>query len=216
MPTAVVTGGLGFLGSHLCAVTWWLGVGPSRLGQPLTGNADDTRDLLDRGRFTQVIADVCDGIDIAAPIDAVLHLASPASPGDYLAHPLETLKVGSIGTISALELALRNDARFLLASTSEIYGDSARSSSAGDVLGQREPRWSEVRLRRGEAVLRGACDGVPPHARPRRQDRSHLQHVWPRDAPGRRPGHPNFVHQALNDLPLTVFGDGSQLDPSAS
>ncbi len=97
-----------------------------------TGDADNTRDLLDSGRFTQVVADVCDGIDIAAKIDAVLHFASPASPGDYLTHALQTLKVGSIGTTSALELALGKNARFLLA----LNGSETDGDPIGSILDQ--------------------------------------------------------------------------------
>ena len=210
MPTAVVTGGLGFLGSHLCRALVARGWTVCAVDNLSTGDADNTRDLLDSGRFTQVVADVCDGIDIAAKIDAVLHFASPASPGDYLTHALETLKVGSIGTTSALELALGKNARFLLASTSEIYGDPI-------VHPQPETYWGNVnpvgpRSVYDEAKRFSEAFAMAYH-------RTHgldvkIARIFNTYGPGMHPADgraiPNFVHQALNDLPLTVFGDGSQ------
>src|SRR4249919_3767530 len=111
MPTAVVTGGLGFLGSHLCRGLLARGWAVRAVDNLLTGNQLNVGDLLNSERFSYLIADVCEGIDLPDAIDAVLHLASPASPDDYLRHPLETMKVGSSGTTQALELAARNNAR---------------------------------------------------------------------------------------------------------
>ena len=124
MPRAVVTGGSGFLGSHLCdllrARDDWEVVAVDNF---LTGTRANVAHLDDDPGFTLVEHDVIDGIPVDGAVDAVLHLASPASPPEYLAHPLATLEVGSVGTRHALDLARANGARFLMASTSEIYGD---------------------------------------------------------------------------------------------
>jgi nucleoside-diphosphate-sugar epimerase len=123
MPRAVVTGGAGFLGSHLCDVLRdrdWEVVAVDNL---VTGQRENVAHRSDDPGFTLIEHDVIQGIPVDGPVDAVLHLASPASPPEYLALPIATLEVGSIGTRHALDLARANDARFLLASTSEIYGD---------------------------------------------------------------------------------------------
>jgi dTDP-glucose 4,6-dehydratase len=123
MPRAVVTGGAGFVGSHLCdalrARDWEV----VAVDNFVTGHPENVAHLADDAGFTLVEHDVITGIPVDGPVDAVLHLASPASPPEYLAHPIATLEVGSVGTRHALDLARANDARFLLASTSEIYGD---------------------------------------------------------------------------------------------
>ena len=123
MPRAVVTGGAGFLGSHLCDLLRareWEVVAVDNF---LTGNRDNVAHLADDRAFTLLEHDVIDGVPVDGAVDAVLHLASPASPPEYHAHPIATLEVGSVGTRHALDLARANGARFLLASTSEIYGD---------------------------------------------------------------------------------------------
>jgi dTDP-glucose 4,6-dehydratase len=122
MPRAVVTGGAGFLGSHLCEALRLRDWEVVAVDNMLTGTRENVAHLVGGG-FEFVEGDVIDGIPVAGPVDAVLHFASPASPPAYLAHPIETLEVGSIGTRHALDLARDRDARFLLASTSEIYGD---------------------------------------------------------------------------------------------
>jgi len=210
MPTAVVTGGLGFLGSHLCRALVSRDWSVYAIDDLSTGRPADTGDLLDGGRFTQLIADVCDGIDIDAQVDAVLHFASPASPADYLAHGVETLKVGSTGTMQALGLALRNDARFLLASTSEIYGDPL-------VHPQPETYWGNVNPVGPRSVYdeakRFSEAAAMAHHRIHDLDVK-IARIFNTYGPGMRPADgraiPNFVDQALNGLPLTVFGDGSQ------
>jgi dTDP-glucose 4,6-dehydratase len=122
MPRAVVTGGAGFLGSHLCEALRQRDWEVVAVDNFLTGTPENVAHLVGVG-FEFVEGDVIDGIPVAGPVDAVLHFASPASPPAYLAHPIETLEVGSIGTRHALDLARDRDARFLLASTSEVYGD---------------------------------------------------------------------------------------------
>ena len=138
--------------------------------------------------FTFVEHDVSEYVWVPGAVDAVLHFASPASPQDYLELPIQTLKVGSLGTHNALGLAKAKGARFLLASTSEVYGDPAGPPPARDLLGPREPDRAAGRLRRGQALRRGHDDGLPPQPRPRRAHRAHLQHLRPAHAARRRPG----------------------------
>jgi dTDP-glucose 4,6-dehydratase len=129
----------------------------------LTGRADNVADLVGE-RFRLVNVNVTDFIHVPGPLDAVLHFASPASPIDYLKYPIQTLKVGALGTHHALGLAKEKQARFLLASTSEVYGDP-RSTPARDLLGPRQPHRPPRRLRRGQALRRGPGHGLPPHPR---------------------------------------------------
>ncbi len=122
-PRAVVTGGAGFLGSHLCERLLDDGYDVRCLDNFLTGTPANVAHLLERGDFRLIRADVTDFVHVSGDVDVVLHLASPASPIDYLQLPIETLKVGSIGTLHTLGLAREKRARYLLASTSETYGD---------------------------------------------------------------------------------------------
>jgi len=210
MPTAVVTGGFGFLGSHLCRTLLDQGWNVCAVDNLLTGAVGNVGDLMEREQFTHLVSDVCEGIDIPSPVDAVLHFASAASPKDYLAHPLETLKVGSAGTAAALELATRNRARFLLASTSEVYGNPL-------VHPQSEAYWGNVNpvgprsvydeaKRFSEALAMGYHRVYGLDVK--------IVRIFNTYGPGLRPADgraiPNFVHQALNGLPLTMFGDGTQ------
>ena len=119
----VITGGAGFLGSHLCERFHAEGSRVTAVDNLLTGNRDNVAHLLDEPRFRLVEHDVTTHLDIDGDVDAVLHFASPASPIDYLRLPIQTLKVGALGTHNMLGLALAKGARFLLASTSEVYGD---------------------------------------------------------------------------------------------
>src|SRR6266487_4600780 len=133
----LVTGGAGFIGSHLCHALLARGDAVVCVDDLSTGRAENIARLLDQPEFQFIEADVAAGLDVAGRLDVVAHLASPASPPDYLRHPLETLAVGSRGTENALRLAHREKARFVLASTSEVYGDPA-------VHPQREEYWGNV------------------------------------------------------------------------
>ena len=141
--------------------------------------------------FVHLNTDIIEPFFVDEPVDFVYHFASPASPIDYLRLPLHTLKVGSYGTHHALGLAKHHRARFLLASTSEVYGDPAGASAAGVLLGPREPDRPARRLRRGQALRRGADDGLPPPAGRGHGDRADLQHLRPAHAPARRPRDPD-------------------------
>ena len=131
-------------------------------------------------------------VEVAEPVDYVFHLASPASPIDYLRLPLHTLKVGSYGTHNALGLAKRHRARFLLASTSEVYGDPQEHPQTRGLLGPRQPDRPARRLRRGQALRRGPDDGLPPPAGRGHPHRADLQHLRPAHAPPRRAGDPDL------------------------
>jgi len=132
-----VTGGAGFIGSHLCDALTTRGDAVVCVDNLSTGSAENVRHLLHRPGFELIRADVTTGISIPGPVDVVAHLASPASPPAYLSRPLETLAAGSSGTENALRLAQQQGARFVLASTSEVYGDPA-------VHPQPEEYWGNV------------------------------------------------------------------------
>jgi len=209
MPTAVVTGGAGFLGSHLCDYLVADGLRVICVDNLATGSLQNIEHL--RGdQFRFLNHDLTERFDIDEPVDFVFHLASPASPIDYLRLPLQTLKVGSYGTHNALGLAKFKRARFLLASTSEVYGDPA-------VHPQPETYWGNV----NPIGPRGVYDEAKRYAEAltmayhRQQGldtcivrifNTYGTRMRPHD--GR--AIPTFARQALANEPLTVFGDGSQ------
>ena len=209
MSTCVVTGGAGFLGSHLC--DYLVGQGHrvvciDNLETSTLGNIEHIRD----GGFEFVHHDVTEFIDLPGPVDMVFHLASPASPIDYLRLPLHTLKVGSYGTHHALGLAKFKRARFLLASTSEVYGDP-------QVHPQPESYWGNV----NPIGPRGVYDEAKRYAEALTMAYHRQQGVdtaimrifntyGPRMRPHDGRAIPTFMRQALAGEPITVFGDGSQ------
>jgi dTDP-glucose 4,6-dehydratase len=209
MPTAVVTGGAGFLGSHLCDALVADGYRVICVDNLETGSLQNVEHL--RGdRFTFMNHDITRHLEIEEPVDAVYHLASPASPIDYLRLPLQTLKVGSHGTHNALGLAKWKRARFLLASTSEVYGDPL-------IHPQPETYWGNV----NPIGPRGVYDEAKRYAEALTMAYHRQQGVdtcivrifntyGPRMRPHDGRAIPTFVRQALANDPLTVFGDGSQ------
>src|SRR2546421_3153847 len=134
---AVITGGAGFIGSHLCERFLAEGHEVVCLDNLITGNLANIEALRSNGRFTFIQHDISKALKLDGPVDNVLHFASPASPVDYLKHPIQTLKVGSLGTHNTLGLAKATGARFLMASTSEVYGDPT-------VHPQKEDYWGNV------------------------------------------------------------------------
>jgi dTDP-glucose 4,6-dehydratase len=209
MPRAVVTGGAGFVGSHLCRVLRsrdWDVVAVDDLS---TGRADHVDALAGDG-FTLVVHDVVDGIPVEGPIDAVLHFASAASPPEYLARPLETLAVGSTGTRNALDLARLHGARFLLASTSEVYGDPQEHP-------QRETYWGHVNPVGPRSVYDEAkrfAEALTMAYRRTHGVDTRIARIFNTYGPHLEPGDgrviSNFLAQASDGRPLTVYGDGSQ------
>lgn len=206
----VVTGGAGFLGSHLCERLVADGDEVLALDNFLTGTPSNVAHLLEHDRFRLVKADITDYVHVTGPVDQVLHFASPASPIDYLQLPIETMKVGSTGTLHALGLAKEKGARFLLASTSETYGDP-------QVHPQPETYWGHV----NPVGPRGVYDEAKRYAEALTMAyrRTHgvdtaIVRIFNTFGPRLRVNDgraiPAFVTQALAGRPLTVAGDGSQ------
>ena len=206
----LVTGGAGFLGSHLCDRLLGEGHEVIAMDNLLTGNMRNIEHLQEERRFRFVRHNVAEYIFVDGPLDAVLHFASPASPIDYLELPIQTLKVGSLGTHNALGLAKAKGARFLLASTSEVYGDP-------QVHPQPETYWGNVNpigprgvydeaKRFAEAITMAYHRAHRVDTRIVRIFNTYGERMRPRD--GRVV--PALICQALAGEPLTVFGDGSQ------
>jgi len=206
----VVTGAAGFIGSHL--VDRLIGIGAEVVGfdDLSSGSLENVENLRKRPEFELRIIDVCDGIEVEGPVDAVLHLASPASPVDYLAHPIETLRVGSEGTRSALELSLTKSARFFLSSTSEVYGDPL-------VHPQPETYWGNV----NPIGVRSVYDEAKrfSEAMTFAYSRTHgldvrVARIFNTYGPRMRHDDgrvvSNFINQALQGEDITIYGDGSQ------
>jgi dTDP-glucose 4,6-dehydratase len=209
MPTSLVTGGAGFLGSHLCEALLARGHRVICLDNLETGSLGNIEHLRDDA-FSFLHHDVSEPIWIDEPLDDVYHMAALASPIDYLRLPLHSLKTGSYGTHHALGLAKWKRARFLLASTSEVYGDP-------EVHPQRETYWGNV----NPIGPRGVYDEAKRYAealtmayhRQQGVDTA-IVRIFNTYGPSMRPNDgraiPNFISQALAEKPLTVYGDGSQ------
>jgi dTDP-glucose 4,6-dehydratase len=207
---AVVTGGAGFLGSHLCDRLIDMGYEVVCLDNLLTGNAGNIAHLMGNSRFKFIKYNVVDYLFLDGPVDAVLHFASPASPIDYLEMPIQTLKVGSLGTHKALGLAKEKKARFLLASTSEVYGDPL-------VNPQPETYWGNVNPigPRGvyDEAKRFAEAMAMAYRRYHKMD-ARIVRIFNTYGPRMRPNDgrvvSNFIVQAVRGQPLTIYGSGSQ------
>ncbi len=209
MPTSLVTGGAGFLGSHLCEELLRRGHRVICVDNLETGSLANIEHIRDNS-FVHRNLDIIDPYFIDEPVDFVYHLASPASPIDYLRLPLHTLKVGSYGTHHTLGLAKMHRARFLIASTSEVYGDPK-------VHPQPETYWGHV----NPIGPRGVYDEAKRYAEALTMAYHRQQGVdtaivrifntyGPRMRPHDGRAIPTFLRQALQDRPITVFGDGSQ------
>jgi dTDP-glucose 4,6-dehydratase len=206
----LITGGAGFLGSHLCDRFLTDGHSVIAMDNLLTGSTRNIEHLAGRDDFLFIKQDVTNYLYIEGPLDAVLHFASPASPIDYLMYPIQTLKVGALGTHKALGLAKAKEARFLLASTSEIYGDPKIHPQTEDYWGNVDPIgprgvYDEAK-RFAEAMVMAyhRTHGV----------QTRIARIFNTYGPRMRLDDgrvvPNFVAQALRGEPLTVYGDGKQ------
>jgi len=209
MPRAVVTGGAGFLGSHLCRTLRGRGWDVVAVDNLLTGHRANLDDLLGPG-FELVEHNVSRDLPVDGSVDAVLHFASAASPPEYLAHPIETLEVGANGTRHALDVARGSGARFLLASTSEIYGDPL-------VHPQPESYWGNVNSIGPRAVYDEAkryAEAITMAYHRLYGLDVKIARIFNTYGPALRPGDgrvvSNFLWQAMAGAPLTVYGDGSQ------
>jgi dTDP-glucose 4,6-dehydratase len=206
----LITGGAGFLGSHLCDRFLAEGHTVIAMDNLITGSTDNIAHLAGHERFSYIKHDVTNYIFIDGPLDAILHFASPASPVDYLELPIQTLKVGALGTHKVLGLAKDKGARFLLASTSEVYGDPQihpqPESYYGYVnpIGPRGVYDEAKRFAEAMAMAYHRYHGV--QTRIVRIFNSYGPRMRLRD--GRVV--PNFIQQALRGEPLTVYGDGAQ------
>ncbi|MCZ6603440.1 MAG: SDR family oxidoreductase [Planctomycetota bacterium] len=210
MPRTVITGGAGFLGSHLCDRFLEEGHDVICVDNLVTGRRGNIAHLLDNPKFSYLKQDVTEYIDIDGPIDTILHFASPASPIDYARLPIQTLKVGSLGTHNALGVARKTGARFLLASTSEVYGDPLEHP-------QKEDYWGNV----NPIGLRGVYDEAKRFAEAMTMayHRSHgmetrIARIFNTYGPRMRVNDgravATFLAQAIRGEEITVFGDGKQ------
>jgi len=210
MKTAVVTGGSGFLGSHLCDKLLSEGLKVICIDNLITGNINNISHLAGNENFSFIKHDITNYIFIPGKVEYILHFASPASPVDYLQLPIQTLKVGSLGTHKALGLAKEKKARILLASTSEVYGDP-------EIHPQPEEYWGNV----NPIGPRGVYDEAKRFAEAITMAYHRYHNVEARIArifntfgPRMRAKDgraiPNFIMQALTGQPITVYGDGSQ------
>lgn len=206
----LITGGAGFIGSHLCEHFLEEGHTVVVMDNLLTGRISNIQSLFTNDRFSFIKQDVTNYIHLSGPLDAILHFASPASPVDYANHPIATMKVGALGTHKALGLAKEKGARFLLASTSEVYGDP-------EINPQTETYWGHVNpigprsvydeaKRFAEALTMAYHRTHGVNVRIVRIFNTYGERMRTED--GRAV--PNFVTQALKGEPLTVYGDGSQ------
>ena len=210
MSRIVVTGGAGFLGSHICEELLARGDEVVAIDNLITGKADNIAHLFGQPGFSFIQHNVSNFVHVTGPVDAVMHFASPASPKDYLEMPIQTLKVGSLGTLNTLGLAKEKGAKFFIASTSEVYGDP-------EVHPQTEGYWGHV----NPVGPRGVYDEAKRFAEAMTMayHRYHgvdvrIIRIFNTYGPRMRPNDgrvvSNFITQALLGKDITVYGDGSQ------
>ena len=211
----LITGGAGFIGSHLCDRLLAEGHSVVVLDNLVTGSIDNVAHLTDTKMFRFINQNVADYIDLPRPVEAVMHFASPASPSQtapkgYLQLPIQTLKAGALGTLNALGVAKRYDALFMLASTSEVYGDPLVHPQTEDYWGNVDP----VGLRSVYDEAKRFAEALTMAYHRTHGVRTRIVRIFntygPRMALDDGRVVPNFICQALKGKPLTVYGDGSQ------
>jgi dTDP-glucose 4,6-dehydratase len=206
----ILAGVAGFIGSHFADRLLAEGHSVTGIDNFLTGSPANIAHLLGHPHFEFVEQDVCQPFDVPDPVDGVLHLASPASPKDYLQHPLETLEVGSSGTRNLLELARRHGARFLLASTSECYGDPLEHPQSETYWGNVNP----VGPRSCYDESKRFAEALTMATHRTYKVRSNIARIFNTYGPRMKLDDgrvvPAFLGQALRGEPITIFGDGSQ------
>ena len=207
---AVVTGGAGFLGSHLCEYLLQQGWEVVAVDNLITGSDGNVAHLRGNPRFQTVQQDISQSLEISGPVDYVLHFASPASPPDYLKFPIETMLVGSHGTLHALKLAHAKKAKYLIASTSECYGDP-------EISPQPETYWGRVNPVGPRSVYDEAkrfAEALTMAYHRHHGVDTHIVRIFNTYGPRMRLNDgralPNFLYQGLTGQPITVYGDGSQ------
>ncbi|QYC42857.1 UDP-glucose 4-epimerase [Nonomuraea coxensis DSM 45129] len=207
---ALVTGGAGFLGSYLCERLLEEGAEVVCMDSFLTGGPRNVEHLMERPEFRLVESDLTGFVHVPDRLDLVLHFASAASPADYLRYPIETLRVGSVGTLHALGLAREKGARFVLASTSEVYGDPLEHP-------QKETYWGNVNPVGPRSVYDEAkrfAESLTTAYRHSRGTDTGIVRIFNTYGPRMRPfdgrAIPTFIRQALTGEPITITGDGSQ------
>ncbi len=207
---AVVTGAAGFLGSHLCDRLLAEGWEVLALDNLITGVAQNLAHLESNPKFQFQRADVSESLQVDGAVDYVLHFASPASPPDYLKHPIETMRVGSAGTLNALELARAKNAKFFLSSTSECYGDPEVSPQSEEYWGNVNPVGPRSVYDEAKRFSEALTMGFHRHY----GLDTHIVRIFNTYGPRMRLNDgralPNFVYQALSGKPITIYGDGKQ------
>jgi len=210
MPHALVTGGAGFVGSHMCDLLVSEGWQVMCVDSLITGARENVGHLLDDQGFSFVQADVSEAIPYQGPLDCIVHMASPASPRDYLEYPIETLMVNSQGTWNALELARRTGASFLLTSTSEVYGDPLVHPQPENYWGNVNPIGPRSVYDEGKRFAEALTFAVQRKF----GTRIHVARIFNTYGPRMKPHDgravPTFIAQALANEPITVQGTGTQ------
>lgn len=206
----LITGGAGFIGSHL--VDYYLAQGDEVIviDNLITGEKDNIKQHFNNQRFRFINSDVCEKLTFPNGIDLIFHFASPASPFDYLKYPLETMKTASLGTINMLELALHKRAKFVLASTSEVYGDPL-------IHPQREDYWGNVNPTGPRSVYdegKRFAEAITLAYHRKYNLSVSIARIFNTYGERMRIGDgrviPAFIEQALKNMPITIFGDGNQ------
>ncbi|RJO63991.1 MAG: SDR family oxidoreductase [Candidatus Omnitrophota bacterium] len=206
----LITGGSGFIGSHLCRTLLAQGNTVICVDNFITGDRDNIKDLIDNPSFVLIEHDISEPLKISEKLDWILHFASPASPKDYLKHPIKTLKVGTLGTHNCLGISRLHNARFFLASTSEVYGDPAISPQPEEYWGNVNP----VGVRSCYDEAKRAAEALTSAYRREHNIDTKIVRIFNTYGPSMRLDDgrvvSNFIYQALTGKNLTIYGKGDQ------